>query len=751
MHLRFFRGDTVRSLKLAGLIYLALLSCTPLLIGGCGSSDAGANAGTANATACAESDLIAQCPPNTMADLSIDASSVCSMSGSIDVSQGTDNLGGNAGAAVSTACAGSGTCRVVCRLLTECTYGVSRVSPTEGIICAEPPEGCGNGICDRGESPTICPIDCANDCISGETRCVGDELQTCTPRGVWDAPTACPSGERCVDDSGPASCGQSSCGDGVLDENEECEPSLSEDGECDPNCTRPRCGNGFRGLDVNGAAEECDDGNSDNTDNCTTICQQSRCGDGYLQDGEVCDDGNMVDTDGCRNTCVEPACGDGIVQPGEQCDDGDRDDTNECNNRCESAACGDGVVQADLGEQCDDGNGIDSDACTNSCQNARCGDGRIYEGREECDDNGFTGEGDACDDQCRVIECGNGRVDTGEVCDDGPRNAATGRCLPSCQLNQCGDGFVLDGVEECDDSNQIDHDACTNACTNARCGDGIEQRGVEECDDGNRVDDDDCTNSCTTPACGDGVEQGDEACDDGNDDNNDGCLNDCTDPICGDEIIWDGEEGCDDGNEINTDQCTNACALATCGDRIRRTDISDPSADGFEYCDDGNVAEYDGCNSSCEQTESEPNDGYGRTADVIDFGRVVGVMEAGDERNPGYDTYRFTLDCGVEAGADCPPGGEINWQFRLSTPQALCAPGGFMNPCTVRNFQVIAACEGQCPPPPTLRATRNNRVGARVSTYITWTFTGGRAGTWEFQLQSFRDEAFDYVLEVTAN
>ena len=52
------------------LLGSAFLLIASAYLSGCGSSDAGANAGTANATACAESDLIAQCPPNTMADLS---------------------------------------------------------------------------------------------------------------------------------------------------------------------------------------------------------------------------------------------------------------------------------------------------------------------------------------------------------------------------------------------------------------------------------------------------------------------------------------------------------------------------------------------------------------------------------------------------------------------------------------------------------------------------------------------------------
>src|SRR6185295_12236503 len=36
--------------------------------------------------------------------------------------------------------------------------------------------------------------------------------------------------------------------------------------------------------------------------------------------GEDCDDGNTVDTDGCHNDCTLPQCGDGIVDPNETCD-----------------------------------------------------------------------------------------------------------------------------------------------------------------------------------------------------------------------------------------------------------------------------------------------------------------------------------------------------------------------------------------------------------------------------------------------
>lgn len=79
------------------------------------------------------------------------------------------------------------------------------------------------------------------------------------------------------------------------------------------------CGNGS--IDP---GEQCDDGNIDNDDTCTILCQAPVCGDGFSGNTawEQCDDGNTVDNDGCSNSCVLRYCGDDIVQVNqwEQCD-----------------------------------------------------------------------------------------------------------------------------------------------------------------------------------------------------------------------------------------------------------------------------------------------------------------------------------------------------------------------------------------------------------------------------------------------
>jgi cysteine-rich repeat protein len=93
----------------------------------------------------------------------------------------------------------------------------------------------------------------------------------------------------------------------------------------------PICGNG-----VVEDGEECDDGDGDDSDSCTSVCTLAVCGDGWTQNAETCDDGNLDNEDSCTNACVKAACGDGLVQDGEACDYGDLDPGDTCDRTCAS-------------------------------------------------------------------------------------------------------------------------------------------------------------------------------------------------------------------------------------------------------------------------------------------------------------------------------------------------------------------------------------------------------------------------------
>lgn len=66
----------------------------------------------------------------------------------------------------------------------------------------------------------------------------------------------------------------------------------------------------------------------------------TRCGDGLVSSAEACDDGNTDNADECTNSCLAAACGDGVVQQREQCDNSASPDNPDpfCDDTCHLAA-----------------------------------------------------------------------------------------------------------------------------------------------------------------------------------------------------------------------------------------------------------------------------------------------------------------------------------------------------------------------------------------------------------------------------
>lgn len=189
------------------------------------------------------------------------------------------------------------------------------------------------------------------------------------------------------------------CGDGVVDEAEQCDegPMNGVDGSgCRAGCVAHRCGDGVVAIGM----EECDEGPY-NGGRCTPVCKFSVCGDGYVSPDEGCDDG-PDGSDTCTPACTLVTCGDGVVQPPEACDDGNDDQTDGCTPLCREAACGDGFVHKGV-EECDDADLDPGDDCTDLCKWGVCGDGRLRRGVEQCDD-GNSADGDQCKPNCTLSQ-----------------------------------------------------------------------------------------------------------------------------------------------------------------------------------------------------------------------------------------------------------------------------------------------------------------------------------------------------------
>jgi cysteine-rich repeat protein len=270
------------------------------------------------------------------------------------------------------------------------------------------------------------------------------------------------------------------------------------------------------------------------------------------------------------NNPQNPVCGNGAVETGEQCDDGNTVNTDACLNTCVNARCGDGILRGGV-EACDDGNNLNGDGCDGSCNVEVPTQGsfeKTVTGPINIPDNNQTGvtstiavpagvnsnkvtvsididhtfRGDLVVD----LTAPNGRVVTlsnraGGSADDivinnfditsqvTPGSSATGnwrlrvRDLAAIDTGRilswtlkiniginnpvCGNGTV-EASEQCDDGNTVNTDACLNSCVTARCGDGVLRAGVEACDDGNIVSGDGCSASCAVeqPQPGDSCE-----------------------------------------------------------------------------------------------------------------------------------------------------------------------------------------------------------------------------------------------------
>lgn len=156
------------------------------------------------------------------------------------------------------------------------------------------------------------------------------------------------------------------CGDMMKDADEECDMGAanSDDGDCTSHCKMASCGDGLVHTQGAGELEDCDEGmdNSD-TGDCTLACKSATCGDELVwKDHEDCDDGNTVETDGCTNDCTT-ICGDGLVIGVEECEDGNKADDDGCSASCKlESDCGNGRVDPE--EVCDTGTGCSADCKT---------------------------------------------------------------------------------------------------------------------------------------------------------------------------------------------------------------------------------------------------------------------------------------------------------------------------------------------------------------------------------------------------
>ena len=223
---------------------------------------------------------------------------------------------------------------------------------------------CGDGVVDPGEAcddgNNVDNDGCSQACTLEDdpsTTSTSTSTSTSTTNsplcgdGVVDAGEECDDGNL-VDDDG--------CSMACTLEDEDTTSTTSTSTSTSTS-GGPLCGDG-----VVGPGEECDDGNTVDDDQCTNTCTLGGGTTTLLTtDSSGTDSTGSTST---TTTTSEPgACGNGVVDFFEECDDGNADDTDLCTTTCVLAKCGDGLLHVGV-EQCDDGNLVANDGCDPACK-----------------------------------------------------------------------------------------------------------------------------------------------------------------------------------------------------------------------------------------------------------------------------------------------------------------------------------------------------------------------------------------------
>jgi len=599
-----------------------------------------------------------------------------------------------------------------------CACGDGVCDPACGetaTTCPADCNSCGNSVCEPGEGPKSCKVDCCGAC--GDGKCRGYDCGESPEACPQDCGAAC-GNKACDKGESPATCAEDcvwqACGNGV------CEPADGGPAKCPQDCGTA-CGDGKceSGEDFLGCPVDCGycgDGFcvpelGEGTATCPADCQMGECTPGLPAGVTQCDDKNPCTIDQCApaGVCHHPPAQGGACDDGSACTTGDH--------------CSFGTCQLSNLLDCDDDNPCTADKCDpkKGCHHPASADA--------CDDGNVCTVGDACKGgACKSgspLDCEDGNPCTSNACDSADGCTSTVASAPCTDGDLCttGDACAAGacagaGQLACDDGNPCSTDSCLpeSGCAHVAV--------IGSCEDGNACTTGDlCANGvCTAGAalgCADGTpctfdscdglsgcqhKNAIGACDDGN-----GCT---VADVCKNGSCSGGEaKNCEDGNPCTTDSCAPASGCTStvadsnaCSDGNPCT-VGDACSAGVcaghgpPPCDDGNACTDDACGaaSGCTHAVNSANCNDNSVCTVGDHcaaGGCVGTtaLDCSDADPCTNDSCNPASGCDHSAGS----GNACN-DGNICTISDVCTSGvcaGSAGGCDDGNACTDDACAG---------------------------------------------------------